>query len=87
MTDADALEAEVKRTMIAQAGESTLLVDQSKMKVRGLSVIASVAEVSNVIAHGLSSEEVSALRAARGSVRVLDEQVASPRERSVSTPS
>ena len=28
MTDADALEAEVKRTMIAQAGESTLLVDQ-----------------------------------------------------------
>jgi len=74
MTDADALEAEVKRTMIAQAGESTLLVDQSKMLVRGLSVIASVAEVSNVIAHGLSSEEVAALRAARGSLRVLDER-------------
>lgn len=87
MTDADALEAEVKRTMIAQAGESTLLVDQSKMKVRGLSVIASVAEVSNVIADGLSSEEVSALRAARGSVRVLDEQVATARKRSVRTPS
>jgi len=87
MTDADALEAEVKRTMIAQAGESTLLVDESKMKVRGLSVIASVAEVSNVIAHGLSSEEVSALRAARGSVRVLDEQVATARKRSVRTPS
>ena len=73
MTDADALEAEVKRSMIAQAGESTLLVDQSKMQVRGLSVIASVAEVSNVIVHGLSSDEVSALRAARGSVRVLGE--------------
>ena len=73
MTDADALEAEVKRTMIAQAGESTLLVDRSKMQVRGLSVIASVAEVSNVIAHGFSREEISALRAARGSVRVLDE--------------
>ena len=71
MTDADALEAEVKRTMIAQAGESTLLVDQSKMQVRGLSVIASVGEVSSIIAHGLSGEEVSALRAARGSVRVL----------------
>ena len=74
MTDADALEAEVKRTMIAQAGESTLLVDRSKMLVRGLSVIASVAEVSNVIAHGLSAEEVAALRAARGTLRVLREQ-------------
>ena len=73
MTDADALETEVKRTMIAQSGESTLLVDGSKMQVRGLSVIASVAEVSNVLAHGLSSEAVTALRAARGSVRVLAE--------------
>ena len=73
MTDADALEAEVKRTMIAQAGESTLLIDASKMQVRGLSVIASVAEVSNVIAHGLTGDEVSALRAARGLVRVLGE--------------
>ena len=54
MTDADALEAEVKRTMIAQAGESTLLVDELEDAAsRGLSVIASVAEVSNVIAHGL----------------------------------
>jgi DeoR/GlpR family transcriptional regulator of sugar metabolism len=73
MTDADALEAEVKRTMIAQAGESTLLVDGSKMQVRGLSVIASVSEVSNVIAHGLSEEHISSLRAARGSLRVLQE--------------
>ena len=53
MTDADALEAEVKRTMIAQAGESTLLIDETKMRARGLSVIAAVGEVSNVIAHGL----------------------------------
>ena len=74
MTDADALEAEVKRTMIGQAGESTLLVDHSKMLVRGLSVIASVSEVSNVIAHGLSTDDVAALRAARGSLRVLDER-------------
>ena len=72
LTDADALEAEVKRTMIGHAGESTLLVDRSKMQVRGLSVIASVAEVSNVIAHGLSRDEVSTLQAARGAVRVLD---------------
>jgi DeoR/GlpR family transcriptional regulator of sugar metabolism len=73
MTDADALEAEVKRTMIAQAGESTLLVDGSKMQLRGLSVIGSVAEVSKVLAHGLSGDAVTALRAARGTVHVLSE--------------
>ena len=72
MTDADALEAEVKRTMIAQAGESTLLVDESKMRARGLSVIDALGEVSSVVAHGLSSGEVAALRAAHPSVRVLE---------------
>ena len=72
MTDADALEAEVKRTMIAQAGESTLLVDETKMRARGLSVIAAVGEVSGVIAHGLAGAEVTTLRAAHPSVRVLD---------------
>jgi DeoR/GlpR family transcriptional regulator of sugar metabolism len=74
MTDADALEAEVKRTMIAQAGESTLLVDSSKVRVRGLSVIGPVAKLSNVIAHGVAAEEVATLRAAHSAVRVLDAQ-------------
>ena len=55
MTDADALEAEVKRTMIGQAGEATLLVDRSKVLVRGLSVVASVAELAGVLAHGLTA--------------------------------
>jgi DeoR/GlpR family transcriptional regulator of sugar metabolism len=72
MTDADPLEAEVKRTMIAQAGEATLLVDRSKMLVRGLSVVASVAELSGVLAHGLSDSEAAALRAAGASVRLVD---------------
>jgi DeoR/GlpR family transcriptional regulator of sugar metabolism len=72
MTDADALEAEVKRTMIAQAGEATLLVDRSKMLVRGLSVVAAVAELSGVFAHGLSDSEAAALRAAGASVRLVD---------------
>jgi DeoR/GlpR family transcriptional regulator of sugar metabolism len=71
MTDADALEAEVKRTMIGQAGESTLLVDRSKMLVRGLSAIASVAEVSNILAHGLAADDAAALRSAGGTVRLL----------------
>ena len=65
MTDADALEAEVKRAMIAQAGESTLLVDRSKLLVRGLSVVASVSEVSNVLVHGVSTAETAPLLAAR----------------------
>lgn len=71
MTDADALEAEVKRAMIAQAGESTLLVDRSKLGIRGLSVVASAAEVSSVLAYGLSPEEATPLRAAGARVQLL----------------
>jgi DeoR/GlpR family transcriptional regulator of sugar metabolism len=76
MTDADALEAEVKRTMIAQAGEATLLIDSSKVLVRGLSVVASVAELAGVLAHGLTAAEAAPLRAAGAVVRVIDEPVA-----------
>jgi DeoR/GlpR family transcriptional regulator of sugar metabolism len=72
MTDADPLEAEVKRTMIAQSGRSVVLVDEGKLSVRGLSVIGSASEVSLVLAHGLSAQEASALRAAGASVEVLD---------------
>ena len=72
MTDADALEAEVKRTMIAQAGETTLLIDSSKLGVRGLSLVASVADVSEVLAHGVSPRDANLLRAAGASMRVID---------------
>jgi len=72
MTDADALEAEVKRTMIAQAGESTLLVDSTKLAVRGLSLIGSVAELSNVLAHGLSGDEATMLQATGATVELID---------------
>jgi DeoR/GlpR family transcriptional regulator of sugar metabolism len=74
MTDADPLEAEVKRAMIAQAGEATLLVDRSKMLVRGLSVVASVAEVTSVLADGLTGSEAAALHAAGASVRLVDQR-------------
>jgi DeoR/GlpR family transcriptional regulator of sugar metabolism len=76
MTDADALEAEVKRTMIAQASEATLLIDSSKVLVRGLSVVASVAELAGVLAHGLTAAEAAPLRAAGAVLRVIDEPVA-----------
>src|ERR1700754_1134970 len=48
LTDADPLEAELKRTMIDQAGSSTLLIDRSKVGVRGLSVIAPLSAVTGV---------------------------------------
>ena len=75
MTDADSLEAEVKRAMIPQAGESTLLVDRTKLAARGLSVIASVAEVSGVLVHGLSTAETAPLLAAGANVVALGDAV------------
>jgi DeoR/GlpR family transcriptional regulator of sugar metabolism len=72
MTDADPLEAEVKRTMIAQAGDATLLVDHSKLGVRGLTVVASVAEVTSVMVHGFSPADTNPLLAAGAHVRVVD---------------
>jgi DeoR/GlpR family transcriptional regulator of sugar metabolism len=71
LTDADPLEAEVKRTMLEQAGESTLLIDRSKLTVRGLSVIAPLARVTGVLAHGVSRAEADALRVGGTSVRTV----------------
>src|SRR3954453_17944005 len=62
LTDADPLEAELKRTMIEQAGDSVLLIDASKLSTRGLSVIAPVSDVSTTLACGLSDAESDALR-------------------------
>jgi DeoR/GlpR family transcriptional regulator of sugar metabolism len=71
LTDADPLEAEVKRAMIGQAADSTLLIDRSKLSVRGLSAIAAASEISGVIAYGLSEHESDNLRAAGASLRVV----------------
>jgi DeoR/GlpR family transcriptional regulator of sugar metabolism len=57
MTDADVLEAEVKRAMLEQAERSALLVDVSKLAARGRQAITSVAAVSIVLADGLDAEE------------------------------
>jgi DeoR/GlpR family transcriptional regulator of sugar metabolism len=72
MTDADSLEAEVKRAMIPQAGESILLVDHTKLLARGLSVVASVSELSGVMVHGVSTAETAPLLAAGASVVAID---------------
>ena len=63
MTDADELEAEVKRAMIAQSEESVLLLDDSKLGARGQNAIARVTEVSSVLAHGAPAAALEPLRA------------------------
>jgi DeoR/GlpR family transcriptional regulator of sugar metabolism len=73
LTDADGLEAEVKRAMIGQARESILLLDRTKLEARGLSVIASLSEVSGVISDGLQPAELDTLRGFIGAPkRVMD---------------
>jgi DeoR/GlpR family transcriptional regulator of sugar metabolism len=63
LTDAEPLEAEVKRAMIAQAEQPVLLIDHMKLDARGLSAIDSIDRVSGVVVHGGAPDELSALRA------------------------
>ena len=49
LTDANPLEAEVKRTMIERARESILLIDGSKFDQPGLSAIAPISSVDTVL--------------------------------------
>jgi DeoR/GlpR family transcriptional regulator of sugar metabolism len=71
LTDADPLEAEVKRTMIDQAGSATLLIDRSKVGVRGLSVIAPLSAVTGVLAHGITAAEAELLGVGGTRVRTV----------------
>ncbi len=50
LTDADDLEAVVKRAMLEQAGESTLLLDESKLATHGRYAVAPVTRVSLILA-------------------------------------
>src|SRR4051812_32189673 len=71
MTDADELEAEVKRAMISQSEESVLLLDDSKLGARGQNAIARVTEVSSVLAHGSPTSALDPLRATGVTLRVI----------------
>lgn len=62
VADADPLEAEIKRAMIAQAGESILLIDRSKLSSRGLNAIGPVSDITLVLAHGVQDAELRRLR-------------------------
>ena len=74
LTDADELEAEVKRSMIAQAEEAVLLVDDSKLGARGQNAIARVTEVSTVLASAAPSAALDPLRATGVTLRVVGGQ-------------
>lgn len=63
LTEADPLEAEVKRAMIAHAEESVLLLDRSKLSARGLSAIVPASDVDRVLAHDVPAAELAPLRA------------------------
>lgn len=70
LTDADPLEAEVKRAMIGRARDSILLVDGSKFDSAGLSAIAPVSAISTVLTAD----------AERGQLKGLIEAGVRPRE-------
>ena len=64
LADADPLEAEVKRCMIAQSSEAVLLIDRSKLGGRGFVAIAPVSELALVLAHGIGERDMVALKTA-----------------------
>jgi DeoR/GlpR family transcriptional regulator of sugar metabolism len=71
LTDADALEAEVKRAMLEQSAESVLLLDDLKLSGRGRQAIVAADAISLVLAHGLSAGTVAWLREAGATLRSI----------------
>jgi DeoR/GlpR family transcriptional regulator of sugar metabolism len=63
MTEADPLEGEIKRAMIAQARESSLLLDPGTLAGHGLIAVAEVVELSSVIAAGVPEDALDPVRA------------------------
>ncbi len=71
LTDADELEAEIKRAMIGQSEEPVLLLDDSKLGARGQNAITRVTDVSSVLAHGAPAAALEPLRATGVNLRVV----------------
>ena len=71
LTEANPLEAEVKRAMIRQAASPVLLVDGRKFERQGMSVIAHVSEVSLVMTADARRQHVEALEDLGVEVRAL----------------
>jgi DeoR/GlpR family transcriptional regulator of sugar metabolism len=71
LTDADPLEAEVKRAMIDQAAHPVLLIDRSKLGARGLNAVVPSSSLKLVIAHGLKEAELRDCVDRRVPIRIL----------------
>ena len=72
LTDPDSLEAEVKRAMVAHSEQPVLLLDESKLTTHGRSVLGRLADVSTVLACGVSEDRLRKLRAAGATIEVVD---------------
>jgi DeoR/GlpR family transcriptional regulator of sugar metabolism len=66
LTDADPLEAEIKRAMIAHAEEAVLLADRSKLTARGLNVIGRIGDLTGIVTDGPVSPSLRAAAEAAG---------------------
>ena len=71
MTDADPLEAEVKRAMVAHADNPVLLISYTKLSARGLSAIGSAADLAGVLVHGAGDDQLAGLLGAGVRVKAL----------------
>lgn len=78
MTDPDALEAEVKRAMIAHANDVVLLIDRSKLFERGLNAVEPTSKVSLVLAYGMRPAELEQIRALGVKVHAVGDGHRSP---------
>jgi DeoR/GlpR family transcriptional regulator of sugar metabolism len=73
LTDADMLEAEVKRAMIAQSEQSVLLLDRTKLCARGQNAIVHTRELTTVLTHGVRPLELAPLEPPGVAVRMVDD--------------
>jgi DeoR/GlpR family transcriptional regulator of sugar metabolism len=62
LTEADALEAEVKAAMVSRARESLLVVDGSKFDAIGLNAITGVETLARVLVADAATEHITSLR-------------------------
>jgi DeoR/GlpR family transcriptional regulator of sugar metabolism len=62
LTEADPLEAEIKRAMIARSERATLLLDPTTLSGHGLIAVAEVAELAAVIAAGVAGQALAPVR-------------------------
>jgi DeoR/GlpR family transcriptional regulator of sugar metabolism len=74
LTDADSLEADVKRTMIAHSRDAVLLIDGSKLDGRGLIAIAPLSEITLVLATGITPEQAAVVERSGAAVRVVRDE-------------